>query len=110
MTDAHDEMAKVDEKQVSIAPWRLYIITTLEAILAYFLATFSLGLYFSHLSDAWIITSIIMGILYVFVMILLLKRVIQKVSLAAFMLIIPIAPLLALITVLVLIPLLQLLH
>lgn len=88
-------------------PWKLYLVLTAESLLAFWLATFCVGMFFLHHDANWRFTAIILGILYAIVIIICAKRIYQKVTIAAFMLIIPIAPLLALIIVVTLIPVLE---
>lgn len=88
-------------------PWKLFLITTTESLLAFYLATFCLAMFLFHRSVNWIIPGIIMIALYLFVVFVCAKRVLSKLSMATVMLIIPIAPLLALFIVLSLIPILE---
>lgn len=90
-----------------ILPWKLYIITTVESLLTFFLATFCVAMFFTHRGPNWVLPAIFLGALYLFVIFALVKRVIDKFSWAAIMLIIPIAPLIALIMVVCMIPILQ---
>lgn len=90
-----------------ILPWKLYIKTTVESLVAFFIATFCLAMFFVHHGQNWAIPAIILGVLYIFVIFALIKRIVEKFSLAALMLIVPIAPLIALIMVVSLIPILQ---
>lgn len=91
----------------SILPWKLYLITTFESLLTFFLATFCIAMFYTHRGTDWILPGIFLIALYIFVIFALVKRVIDKFSWAAIMLIIPIAPLIALIMVVCMIPILQ---
>lgn len=100
-------MSKIDKNDISILPWKRYIITTVESLLTFFIATFCLAVFYIHRGDHWILPGILLILLYLFVIFALVKRVADKFSFAAIMLIIPIAPLIALIIVVSLIPILQ---
>jgi|GEM_PF-2363126 hypothetical protein len=95
------------EDQNSLVPWKLYLTVTIESLLMFYVATFCITMYFSHHGISSIPFSILMCGLYVFSIFVCARRVIQKLPLAALMLIIPIAPLIALIIVISLIPVLQ---
>lgn len=88
-------------------PWKLYLTITAETTLAFMLSTFSMGIYFTHLHDAPLFLSILMCVLYVFVIGVCIKRLVEKFSLPALMLMTPILPLLVLILVVAMLPLLQ---
>lgn len=87
--------------------WKNFLKITFESILTFYLATFSLTMFLSHLPEEWILPTISLVILYLFIVFILAKRILQKFSLAEIMLIIPIAPLLALIIFVTLIPILE---
>ena len=97
----------MNKNNTPLVPWKTYVTITLESLLTFYLATFCVAIYFTHRGVGWIIPGIILIALYLFVIVACAKRIIDKLSLAALMLIIPIAPLLALIIVISLIPLLQ---
>jgi membrane-associated HD superfamily phosphohydrolase len=88
-------------------PWKTYLTITVESLLSFYLATFSLAVYFKYRGENWVIGGIFLAILYLFVIFACGKRIIDKLSLAALMLVIPIAPLIALIMVVTLIPILE---
>jgi len=91
----------------SLLPWKVFLINTTESLLAFYLASFSIGMYFLHRPANWALTGILLGLLYLFVIFVCAKRVLQQLSLATVMLIIPIAPLIALIIIVTLIPVLE---
>ncbi|EKD71767.1 MAG: hypothetical protein ACD_46C00103G0008 [uncultured bacterium] len=93
-----------------IVPWRLYISLTVQSVLAFYIATFSLAMYFLHHGANSIILAVIQVILYVFILAVTIKRVIGYFSPAALMLTIPIVPLLAIILILSMLPILQMLQ
>lgn len=93
--------------KVNIVPWKLYATTLAESLLCFGLATFSLAMYFTHSGINWIVTSLVLIILYLFILTVCIHRIIQRFSLAALILLIPIAPLVPLVFILILIPLLQ---
>lgn len=88
-------------------PWKLFLITTTESLLAFYLATFCMAMFFFHRGAGWQLLGALMLALYLFVIFVCGKRVLEKLSMATVMLIIPIAPLLALFIALSLIPVLQ---
>lgn len=89
-----------------ILPWRIYLNTTLETLLAFYLATFSLAMFFTHRGTSWVWMGM-MVLLYILVIILCAKRIANKLPLQALMIIIPIAPFIALSIILTLIPILE---
>lgn len=91
----------------SLVPWKIYLLSTAESLLAFYLATFSIGMYFLHRPANWLWTGIFLGLLYAFVIFVCAKRVLQTLPIAAVMLIIPLAPLIALIIIVTLIPVLE---
>ena len=99
-------MAK-KQQITAIVPWKNYLTITAETLLAFYLATFCMAMYFTHQGAQWIFPSVLLGILYVFVLAVCVKRIIARLSIAALMLVIPIAPLLALTLVVSLIPVLE---
>ncbi len=94
-------------KNSHIVSWKAYLATTLETMIAFYLATFSLAVFFTRHGSSSLLISLLMGALYAAVIGLCLTRIIQKFSMAALMIIIPIAPLLALMSVVSLIPVLE---
>jgi hypothetical protein len=92
----------------SLVPWKLYMVTTAETLLTFYIATFCIAMYFTHRGAQSLVPGILIVMLYVFVIFACAKRVQEKLPMAGIMLIIPIAPLLALIIVISLIPVLQL--
>lgn len=94
--------------QMGTVPWKVFLKITLESLIAFYIATFCMAMYYIHRSEQWVITGLFLALLYLFVIAVCAKRVIEKLSMATIMLIIPIAPLIALIIVISLIPLLQL--
>lgn len=95
------------EKSNVTVPWKSYLTITAESVLTFYLATFCIAFYFAQHGIEWILPSILVVMLYIFVIIACIKRVIEKLSMAALMLVIPIAPLLVLIMVVSLIPVLE---
>lgn len=89
-------------------PWKVIIRTTFESLLAFYVATFCMAMFFTHRGPNWVLPAIFLIILYIFVIITCASRIIKNLSMAMVMLIIPIAPLIALIIVVTLIPILQL--
>jgi len=91
------------------SPWKQYTILVLESWLAFCIATFAMGVYFTHLNAAaWITAeSILMIVAYVFVIIICIQRLIRQLPIAVFMILVPIAPLAVLILVVSLLPIIQ---
>ncbi|VVC76439.1 hypothetical protein AQUSIP_17520 [Aquicella siphonis] len=100
-------MKASDEDNHNLVPWKLYLTITAESLLAFYIATFCIAVYYTHRGSGWIFQGVILGILYLFVLFVCARRVIQSLPLAALMLIIPLAPLIALTIVISLIPVLQ---
>lgn len=96
-----------NQKNDSLLPWKHYIYITIESLLSFYVATFCMAMFFMHKGINWITPGIILGCLYLFVIFACAKRIIEKLSLATVMLIIPLAPLIALMMVISLIPILQ---
>jgi hypothetical protein len=83
-----------------------YLATSLQCLFAFFIATFSVAFFFSHLTPGWATAGAILILLYVFVLFACTRLVCKHFSVAALMLLTPIVPLLALLFVLMLLPLL----
>lgn len=88
-------------------PWKFYLGLTLESLLCFYLATFSFAMFFKFRGSSDLSMMIILGVLYLFVIVCCGIRLIKKLPLAALMLLIPIAPFIALALIMSLIPLLQ---
>ena len=93
----------------NIIPWKRYTITLAEVWIAFCIATFAMGMFFSHFYAGTlnIFLGILLGILYLFVISLCVKRLIERLSIAALMLLVPIAPLAVLLLVVSLLPIIQ---
>lgn len=103
-----EEMNATVSDSVSSVSWKTFLLTTSESLLTFYLATFCFGMLIMHRSTDWMIDIIAMSILYVFIIVACSWRVFKKLSIATVMLIIPIAPFLALAIVISMIPVLQL--
>lgn len=90
-----------------ILPWHLYLTTTMETLIAFYLASFSIAMFFIHRGPNWLSLGILMVVLYLLVIVSCAMRIGQKLPLQAVMIIIPIAPFIALAIILTLIPVLQ---
>lgn len=97
----------INDKSNITIPWKNYLTITAESLLTFYLATFCVAFYFKQHGIEWITLSILVIALYLFVIFACTKRVIEKLSMAALMLVIPIAPLIVLIMVVSLIPVLE---
>lgn len=89
--------------------WKRYAITMAEVWIAFCIATFTMGVYFSHLENTpWtIFFAAIMGVMYLFVIFACIKRLVERLSIATLMLLVPIAPLAVLLLVVSLLPIIQ---
>jgi len=85
---------------------KLYLITASECLAAFFIATFCIAMFFSHLTQGWLIPGIVLIILYLFVLFSCIRLMCKHFSIAALMLLTPIVPLIALLFVLILLPIL----
>lgn len=97
------------EETTDLINWKTYLTITVESLLSFYVATVCVAIFFTHQGSQWLILSIILVLLYLFVIGVCTKRVIQALPLQALMLIIPLAPLIALFIVISLIPVLQVL-
>ncbi len=88
-------------------PWKLYLTTTFETIISFYIATLCGAIFLTHGGTYSLFQTIIMVILYLTVLICCITRIIQRFSMAALMIVIPIAPFLALVMVVSLIPLME---
>ena len=90
--------------------WKKYTLRVVLAMIAFYLATFSLIIYFYyHQSNQVLIDCVTVG-LYLFILFAIVKRLAETLPLAVLMILIPIAPLYALIVIVTMIPIIQLLH
>lgn len=92
-----------------IIPWKRYAATLAEVWVAFCIATFAMGVFFSHLNGhvSTILLAVFLGLLYLTVIIICIKRLIDRLSIAALMLLVPIAPLAVLLLVVSLLPIIQ---
>lgn len=88
-------------------PWKRYTLAVAEAVFIFTLASFLLGLFILHRGDSGTATIVLIGIFYACVVGYSIYRMVRKFSLAALMLMVPIAPLVILFIVVSLIHLLQ---
>lgn len=91
-----------------LRPWMRYMGSFGLFLVAFFIATFCVAMFFSHLRGGhWVVQGAIMIGLYFFVLGACIRLLVKRLSVAAMMLITPIVPLAALILILMLLPLLQ---
>jgi hypothetical protein len=95
------------ENDLEYVPWKRYIFAVTQATLTFTLASFFLGLYIMHHGDSHVLLSVLVGLLYTVSVVFSIWRMVRQFSLAAVMLMIPIAPLVILMIVVSLIHLLQ---
>lgn len=100
-------MNTVQNDRLITVPWKKYLKITFESLLAFYLATFCMGMFFTHRGPDWLLPGIFLIVLYLFVIVVCAKRILEKLAMPALMLVIPIAPLIALILVVSLIPLIE---
>lgn len=103
-------MNDLKNNEINDVPWRTYLLLALETFGAFYLSTLAMAVYFTHGGLNWPILSGLMVVFYLFVIGACITLLLKKLSSAALMLVIPIAPLMALGTVISLIPVLQLFH
>lgn len=90
-------------------PWKNYLKITAESVIAFYIATFCVGMYFTHRGTDWYFFGAVLAILYLFVIVVCAKRILEKLSMPALMIVIPICPLIALIVAVTLIPVIEML-
>jgi hypothetical protein len=100
-------MNSLPSEPLVTVPWKKYLKITIESIVAFYIASFCVGMYFTHRGNDWLFFGIILAILYLFVILVCAKRILEKLSMPALMLVIPICPLIALIVVVTLIPIIE---
>lgn len=102
MNDANIETSKK-------IPWVSLAGTVAKVWVLFCIATFAMGVYFTHLNDHFwtILFAVIMGASYLFVIGGCIKLLVQRLPIAALMLLVPIAPLAVLILVVSLLPIIQ---
>ncbi|OGT55392.1 MAG: hypothetical protein A3F14_01785 [Gammaproteobacteria bacterium RIFCSPHIGHO2_12_FULL_43_28] len=87
--------------------WKDYLILSTETFIAFYLASFSLAMYYLKRPLNWIPLGILLLALYLFVIIVCIKRLLSKLPMAGIMILAPTAPLFALLLIISLIPVLQ---
>ena len=93
----------------SIVPWKTYLTTTLQTVSAFYVATLCFAVFFTRSNGCSLAIWFLMSALYLSVIGICITRIIQRFSMAALMIVIPIAPFLALTSVVSLIPVLEML-
>lgn len=88
-------------------PWKRYILATSETIITFTLASFLLGLFLMHRGNSGVATIVGIVFVYLFAVGFSIYRMVRKYSLAANMLMIPIAPFFIMMIVVSLIHVLQ---
>jgi hypothetical protein len=96
-----------NQNKSSLLPWKRYLAVILESFIAFYLATFSMAVYFTYRGADSLILSILLSLLYLFTIIVCAKRVLAILPVAALMLIIPLAPVIVMIVIMSLIPIIQ---
>lgn len=95
------------EPTANFVPWRSFLNVTAKTLIAFYIATFSTAVYFIFHGMTWKAMSILVILLYLFVIFACGRLIIKKFSLPALMLLVPIAPLVVLIIVVTMLPILE---
>lgn len=95
------------EKTIEELSWRYYCKIVIESMLAIYIASFCVGVFVIHRGASWLIPGIILGMLYAFVFVVSVKRIISELPMAGIMIAAPTVPLVILIMFLSLLPVLQ---
>lgn len=93
---------------ISTVSWKIFLVITIESLLSFYIATFCIAMVVTHRGNYFIWDMVFLLILYIFIIIACGIRIGKNLSLATIMLIIPIAPFIALAIIISMIPLLQL--
>ncbi|OGT52502.1 MAG: hypothetical protein A3E84_03235 [Gammaproteobacteria bacterium RIFCSPHIGHO2_12_FULL_42_13] len=95
------------EKDVS-APeaWKGYLLVAVKFLIAFYISTLCVAIFFIHRGQHWLVPAIILGMLYLFVIVISFRQVIRQLPMAAIMLAAPTIPLCMLLIFLSLLPLL----
>jgi hypothetical protein len=89
--------------------WKHYLVITTQSIVAIYLASFCLGIFFVHRGDHWAIPAVILGVLYAFVLVVSVQRIVKELPMAALMIAAPTVPLIILLLLVTMLPILQML-
>lgn len=87
--------------------WLFYTLTVLRSFIAFAVATFCFGVYFTHLHGSPLWMTIGIALIYIFVIYACVAHVAKTLPFAVTMLLIPIAPLFVLLLVISFLPLWQ---
>jgi len=98
---------RMNANDLEHVPWKRYILAVFEAVITFTIATFLLGLYIIHRGDSSLFLTIFIAIFFAATVIVSIYRMVRKFSLAANMLMVPIAPLVILGIIVSMIHLLQ---
>lgn len=109
MSKSNHDAANTGNK-TDILPWKEYTVIILGIWIAFSLATFSMAVYFTHLEGSILLVDVALIAIYIVVIVLCIRRLIQTLSIAALFLLVPIAPLSVLLLVLALLPIVQMLR
>lgn len=96
------------EKDLSaLQEWKRPLYDALQFLIIFYISAFSLALFFLHQGKQHFIQAIVFVILFLFANFFAVKKLIQKLPMAAIVLAAPIIPLIMLIMVVTMIPILQ---
>lgn len=87
--------------------WKAYVRAGVQFLAVFYLASFCLGMLFLHRGEHWYLQGIFLGLLYLFIVVYSVVRMIKKLSMAAIMVASPTIPLCMLLIVVSLLPTLQ---
>lgn len=87
--------------------WKNYLFICLKFLGIFYLSSFCLALFFLHKAPHEWLLSILMGLLYLFILIISLRKMIKQLPMAALVLASPLIPLFMLIIVVTMVPILQ---
>ena len=92
---------------MSTKPWKHYLVISMQSIIAIYLASFCLGVFFVHRGEHWMMPAVILGALYAFVLFVSIKRLVCELPMAVLMIAAPTIPLIVLLLIVSMLPILQ---
>ena len=87
--------------------WKGYLFIAVRFLAIFYIATLCMLIFFIHRGNEWITQGILLGLLYLFILIVSIRQMIKKLPMAAILLAAPTIPLFMLIIIVTMIPLLQ---
>ena len=89
-------------------PWQQQMILCLQSVLAIYLATFCVSLFFMHHNEHWVMPAVLLGLAYAVVIVVSIKRLIQGLPMPVLMIAAPTVPLIILLLIITLFPIMRL--